>query len=457
LTSSEEIIARHWSELLASASPAARKMLSDIARQQAGVLSRLFYRSLLQDPQASQILSSEEVEKRLNTSLQRWIVDILSAGPDDDLTPLILQQRHIGTMHSRVNVTIELVLRGARLIKNALMSALLHGPDAGTFNKQAATLGVSLIDIAIEAMSASYSASREKAARTDQAFRSYAATVNVSLEREKQRAALFDWSNRLFQEMMIGHHEASLPRIGQSPFGFWIRHKAPALFTESEGLDDILYRMDRIDLSLMPSCERDVSRSTDEVRQATRLIVSEADQIRTMVETLFDHLVHLEAGRDTQTQLLNRRFLSTVLSREIELTRNSGGQFSVLMLDVDHFKSVNDRFGHDSGDRVIEKVSQILAENTRSGDFAFRYGGEEFLLVCVEQSTDEALRRAEAIRQEVASQVVNLPNQGPLNVTVSIGIAGHDGHPDYQRLVDRADEALYKAKNEGRNRCVLAA
>lgn len=432
-------------------------MLSNIARQQAGVLARLFYSSLLDDPQANLLLSSDEIETRLSASLQRWVIDILSTAPEQDLTPLILQQRHIGTMHSRVNVTIELVLRGARLIKGALMAALLHGPDAGPVNREAAGLGVGLIDIAIEAMSASYSASREKAARADQAFRSYAATVNVSLEKEKQRAALFDWSNRLFQDLMIGHADASLPRIGQSPFGFWMRHKAPALFPDSEGMEDIQYRMETIDKSLLPACEADADRSTDELRRNTRLIVGEVEQIRTILENLFEHLVHLETGRDSQTQLLNRRFLPTVLSREIEFSRNSGSPFSVMLLDVDHFKSVNDRFGHDSGDKVLERVAQILASNARSGDFAFRYGGEEFLLVCAEQAPEQAMRTAEAIRQEIAGEVVHLPNRGPLNVTISVGIAGHDGHPDYQRLVDRADEALYRAKNDGRNRCVLAA
>ena len=106
---------------------------------------------------------------------------------------------------------------------------------------------------------------------------------------------------------------------------------------------------------------------------------------------------------------------------------------------------------------VLEKVGQILAANARSGDFAFRHGGEEFLLVCVEQTAAEAMERAEKIRQDIAAQSLQVPNAGPLSVTVSIGIAAHDGHPDYQRLIERADKALYDAKNGGRNRAVLAA
>lgn len=430
-------------------------MLHDMARQQASVLSRQFYNALLQDPQANLILSSEEIETRLNQSLQRWLIDVLGWENGDDVTPLMHQQRHIGMMHSRVNVTIEIVLRGARVIKSALITALLHGPDISPVNIEAARLAVALIDIAIECMSASFTLSREKAARTDQAFKSYAATVNVTLEREKQRAALFDWSNKLFQELMIGGTE--LQRVGQSPFGFWIRHKAPALFTDSVELDDIIRRMERVDRTLLPGCQLNLDGSAEELRRITREIVAEVDQMRSLTEGLFDYLVHLDSGRDTQTQLLNRRFLSAVLSHEIEISRSNGHAFSVLLLDIDHFKGINDRYGHDAGDRVLERIAQVIAANARSGDFAFRYGGEEFLLVCVEQTESEALQTAETLRRHIGAEVIQLANHGDISVTASVGVAIHDGHPDYQRLINRADEALYRAKNEGRNRCMMAA
>ncbi|RYG94850.1 MAG: GGDEF domain-containing protein, partial [Alphaproteobacteria bacterium] len=121
------------------------------------------------------------------------------------------------------------------------------------------------------------------------------------------------------------------------------------------------------------------------------------------------------------------------------------------------FKGINDRYGHDAGDRVLERIAQVIAANARSGDFAFRYGGEEFLLVCVEQTESEALQTAETLRRHIGAEVIQLANHGDISVTASVGVAIHDGHPDYQRLINRADEALYRAKNEGRNRCMMAA
>lgn len=456
--STESIIAAHWSDIIARASPAARSLLGELSRQEATGLSKLFYDVLLQDPSARLILSNDDVENRLSASLQRWIIDVLNSGVGGDIDALLAQQRHIGIMHARLNVRVDLVLRGARLIKNALHEALFQAQQPEDIRADATRLATNLIDLAIEAMSAAYSHSHDKATRTDEAFRTYAATVNMSLERERQRGALFDWSNRMLQDMVMGQGDMALSRIGQSSFGLWIRHKAPALFANREELADILRHMQEIDHTLLPLCERGIADDdAASLRRATRTIVAAVEQIRLLIETLFDHLVHLESGRDTQTQLLNRRFLPTVLAREIELCRNMENRFAVLLLDIDHFKSVNDRFGHDAGDRVLERVSNVLSNNARSGDFAFRYGGEEFLLICVEQTPEQALQMAENIRRDVETHSITIASHETLNVTISIGVAMHDGHPDYQRLIERADEALYQAKQGGRNRCVLAS
>lgn len=441
------------------------------------MLSRVFYDSLLHDPQASILLSSDEVESRLSKSLERWVTEILTFDPKDDITPLLLHQRHVGIMHSRVNVTIELVLRGARLIKCALLGALLHGPEVSPVNVEAARLATSVIDLAIEAMSAAYSSSREKAARTDEAFRSYAATVNVTLEREKQRAALSDWSNRLLQNLMMGTDDISLGRIGQSPFGFWIRHKAPALFGNATELDEISFRMDRIDRTMLPACQREINGSAEELRKLTRNIVGEVEDIRSLTETMFDHLVHMESGRDAQTQLLNRRFLPAVLSREVELSRDSQEQFSVLMIDVDHFKRFNDHYGHPAGDQCLKRVAAALQAHVgRAGELVGRYGGEEFavlLPLCdAAAALDRAQRMCEAVRE------LRIPHAASTHahwVTISVGVAwlkpeeitvdrvrAHHEMPDggvdwppLRSLFEQADVALYQAKRRGRDRAVL--
>jgi len=165
----------------------------------------------------------------------------------------------------------------------------------------------------------------------------------------------------------------------------------------------------------------------------------------------------LEAGRDSLTRLLNRKFLSVVLNREIEIARHSEKCFALLMVDVDHFKSINDTHGHDAGDNVLRQVASILDRSTRGGDYVFRMGGEEFLIVLVDTDQDGSRLFAERLRHAVAKEPMLAAADTLLNVTVSVGVTLHDGHPDYQRSMQRADQALYQAKRSGRDRVVVAA
>jgi len=124
------------------------------------------------------------------------------------------------------------------------------------------------------------------------------------------------------------------------------------------------------------------------------------------------------------------------------------------MVDIDFFKRVNDTHGHDGGDRVLQGIAGLLLNQVRASDFVFRYGGEEFLVVLAELTLPQAEAVAEKIRSRIEATQVPLSDNRSVKVTLSIGVAEFDGHPDYQRLVDRADKALYAAKHAGRNRWV---
>ena len=136
--------------------------------------------------------------------------------------------------------------------------------------------------------------------------------------------------------------------------------------------------------------------------------------------------------------------------------RTHGTPFSVLALDIDYFKRINDSFGHDAGDRVLQQLATVLVNSSRAGDYLFRLGGEEFLMLLVDTDLNGARRTAEKLRASVEREVFRLPQERTLNVTLSVGVACFNGHPDYQQLMRRADEALYAAKHGGRNQVVVA-
>lgn len=452
----DTVLRQQWLAVQANTSAPAQALLVALARSDAGELANLFYDAMLSDPDARVFLNHEVVDSRLRASMQRWVAGLLGRWDANVVDEQLALQRHVGTVHARIGVRGDLVMRGARQIKQGVAHRLLSPAGADAAHIEAVIAACELIDLAVEAMTAQYFSSHEVAARADESYRTFVSSMNMSLERERQRTALLNWENQVLQQLMSGRLEDPLPPIGQSSFGLWIRHKAAALFSRGSQLHGINEAMDRIDGTLLPLCQRELGLpGGEELRRLLRGISSEVGQIRYLKDSLFDHLVDMEAGRDALTQLLNRRFLPSILGREIELSRQAQKEFSLLLIDVDHFKEINDRHGHDAGDRVLQHLGNVLVNAVRSGDFVFRYGGEEFLVIAVELSPAQALQVAEKIRHAVEQETFLLSNAQTLKASISVGVAAHDGHPDYQRLIERADQALYRAKQAGRNRCVL--
>jgi diguanylate cyclase (GGDEF)-like protein len=163
------------------------------------------------------------------------------------------------------------------------------------------------------------------------------------------------------------------------------------------------------------------------------------------------------ATTDPLTGLNNRKRVMGILSDLYAYYRRYEAEFSVLMLDVDHFKVVNDTYGHQAGDTVLKQVAELLNENLRNVDAAGRYGGEEFIVLLAESGVDESIQAAERIRKAVANHTFIHEDQ-KIQIHISVGIARiHKQDRDEQKVVGRADMALYRAKDEGRNRVVYQA
>lgn len=154
---------------------------------------------------------------------------------------------------------------------------------------------------------------------------------------------------------------------------------------------------------------------------------------------------------DKLTGLFNRHKLDEILEIDYERSARGGYTFSVILLDVDHFKSVNDNFGHNNGDLVLKEVAQLLKKRVRKSDLVGRWGGEEFIIVCPNTELEQAASLAEEVRANIAKQQFN--NVG--NITASFGLAEHKPKESLKELLHRADTALYSAKETGRNKVVM--
>ena len=166
---------------------------------------------------------------------------------------------------------------------------------------------------------------------------------------------------------------------------------------------------------------------------------------------------HVLSMRDPLTGLWNRRYLDETMSRELPRARRHNTPIGVILLDLDHFKQLNDTFGHDAGDYVLARVGEVLRHATRGSDIACRFGGEEFGLILPAASLESSRNKAEAIRSAYAA--MNLDFEGtPLGpLTLSAGVACLPaGKQDWAQVMRLADKALYTAKQAGRNRVIAA-
>ncbi len=161
-----------------------------------------------------------------------------------------------------------------------------------------------------------------------------------------------------------------------------------------------------------------------------------------------------QANRDSLTGLFNRRYLEGTLEREIARCKREDTPIAMLLLDIDHFKLINDTYGHQAGDEVLRALARILQDSARVEDIVCRYGGEEFLLVLPKMPLDAARERGEQLRRLFAETPMTYVDRR-IRITTSIGISATSTHSETaESLIRCADEALYLAKQNGRNRVV---
>jgi len=177
-----------------------------------------------------------------------------------------------------------------------------------------------------------------------------------------------------------------------------------------------------------------------------------------LLKPLYNAVCHEEALRaalqDPLTGLSNRQALSSSIRREVELAKRYNQSLSVLMLDIDHFKTINDTYGHAVGDSLLKTFAATLTESTRESDLVFRTGGEEFLIILCKTDIEGAIRLADRLRKAINSINFSQHNQ-TIPLTASVGVASYVSGDSTMTLSERADQALYRAKQQGRDRvCV---
>jgi diguanylate cyclase (GGDEF)-like protein len=194
----------------------------------------------------------------------------------------------------------------------------------------------------------------------------------------------------------------------------------------------------------------------EEFKRAMKAFVEQVSPA--LINIKLNDKLRYQSLSDELTGLYNRRFFLSALAHEIARTKRRKSQFSLVMMDIDHFKRYNDAYGHEAGDRILQKLADILRAQFRESDIICRYGGEEFLVLLPDIGLEDAKKRCEELLINVRNELFLPSLSKSKKVTISIGISEYPLHSrTAEQLIDRADKALYEAKASGRNQIKIFA
>lgn len=213
-----------------------------------------------------------------------------------------------------------------------------------------------------------------------------------------------------------------------------------------------------LDKHRQPSGRLIILRDITEIKTIENALIKTNQSLKQKLEEIeaLQHKLREQAIRDPLTGLYNRRFMEETLNRELAKADRTHIQISIALIDLDHFKKINDNYGHSIGDIFLIAMADMLTRVTRSGDVACRFGGEEFIIIMPGAPLELAALRINEFRQSFSEVKIPVGNEN-LNTTFSAGVAGYPQHgQDSKTLLEAVDRAMYAAKQSGRNRVVVA-
>ena len=417
-----------------------------------------FYAELLEIPEISTILNNAIVQKNLKESMRKWIHDFFLPRRGEEIPSVIERQQKIGMLHANINISLSYFTYGINIMKREIYSRIsAHFVSQKECSDAFLVVMGQLFDILSSIISEAYFSNEMIHETNELSLKMKGMTQNTAIECERLRSLLLDWVRNaltfLYQTPEIELNK--LPKLQFSSFGLWVIYKADLLSHNLNISEELKKYVQQIDEALLTAAKYRAENNQQQFFEGVATLNDVVSKVSWYISSIVDQAIEMDTGMDTLTRLFNRRYLDTILRRQTGISMKQGLPYSILLLDIDHFKQVNDIYGHDSGDAVLKQFSELLLLTVRTSDFIFRYGGVEFLVVLGNTDRKEAFIVAEKIRRKCEEYIFQLPENKQLRKTCSIGVAVFEGHPDYNMMIKFADMSLYEAKEKGRNRIVL--
>lgn len=406
-----------------------------------------FYSELLVDDNAHQFLDNEVVETRLTHELERWMTFTLSPKTEQEAQTAVEIQRHVGEVHARINVPMMIVDGAMMMVKNGCFRALLAGLQQREDIYEAVLLVNAILESSLSLINEAFMQGLVENERNAQSFRTNISSHELVLEVERVRTDLFNWLSETTLDLMSGNRVRP-GTLTHADFALWITHKLDLVCDQLDTCEKVKLLLKDAEQALAEEQDKDPRALCITLNKLVNDIAWQLSEIARTVSQMTERV-------DPLTQVIDRKYLSPVIQKETRLVLMGQEPYAVIMMDIDHFKAINDQHGHHAGDTVLAQVGGLLRKTSRISDYCFRYGGEEFMILLPECDVQQAWKIAEDTRHTINNTIISLEDHQTLRLTASFGIAQFTGHPDYMQTIKAADQALYQAKRQGRNQSII--
>ncbi|MDR9499372.1 MAG: GGDEF domain-containing protein [Hydrogenovibrio sp.] len=417
----------------------------ELFEQEAGAAVDKFYDQLMSTPKAAAYLTTDLVQNRLKSELKKWILTTLSSKTAAEVPEVVALQLKIGEVHARIDVPMSLVDSSIFIIKHHLFRAILHSDLPRETQTELVALVDTILMASLSLIDEAYLGGLVESERVSQEYRSHTSAHDIAVDIERVKSGLFSWFTHYVSDVALKHKR--LPKsIYQDDAGLWLIHKLPLISGDASATQTLQNSLKAFDeLTRQSTDEADLSERFDGLQ-------GHLNEISYLLTHIADRNLASASQKDDLTALVARRFMVPIMQKETQLALKINKTYSVLMIDLDDFKVINDAHGHLAGDKVLTQVAGVVTRQIRVTDYAFRYGGEELMVVLPECALSKACSVAEALRLKVAERPIELEQGSQIKVTCSIGVAEFESHPDFMKVIEAADRQLYKAKHAGKNR-----
>ncbi|MBN2606333.1 MAG: GGDEF domain-containing protein [Thiotrichales bacterium] len=405
-----------------------------------------FYQNLMENPEAAKFLSTELVQSRLKNDLKAWLKQLLSPKVDlGEIGRVVETQYHVGEVHARINIPMSLVSTSMFFIKHKFIAAI-YGSD--NFSSDDKLLLIMLLDTlmvnSLNLINEAYLHNLVQHKRAAIDYQYHTSPKDTALEIVQIKSKLYNWLADYLGYITSATPGIEFPVTEANECGLWITHKLPFIAKKMESVDQIQQLQQNLRQVIKERGVGDLPVHGNKVRNLVK-------EITFLLTNISEQILKESEQQDGLTGLISRRYLAPIIQSETQTAMTAKTSYSVVMFDIDDFKKINDEYGHLTGDKVILEVGKAAREEIQLSDYAFRYGGEEFLLLLPECGLSKGVSTAEKIREKISKTPIDVGEKAPLFVTCSFGVSEFSNHPDYMTVIKEADEKLYESKREGKN------